>query len=194
MKKVGLHAVTFVGAMLISGAAFAADCTTDKKKDDLTGEEVTSLYECIKGELREGYAKGDNAWAKEYVTWGATSVRPAAPGPHGKRFLNTLVNETGLAEYLKFSDERGPMPVGSILAKESFAISKKGKAKKGPLFFMEKVAAGTADEFDNWVYSAVQPKGKVMKIKQGFCHACHDAFEDQDNMGYPVEDVRLTSN
>ena len=86
MRKTGLRPAVLVGAMFFSGAAFAADCTTDKKKDDLTGEEVTALYDCIKSELREGYAKGDNAWAKEYVTWGATSIRPAAPGPHGKRF------------------------------------------------------------------------------------------------------------
>ena len=183
MKKAGLRTLTFMGAMFISGAAFAADCTTDKAKDDLTGEEVTALYECIKEELRAGYASGDNPWAKEYVSWGPTASRPAAPGAHGKRFLNTTANETALAEYLKFSDERGPMPVGSVLAKESFSVTKKGKVKAGPLFFMEKVAAGTADEFDNWVYSAVQPKGKVMKIKQGFCHACHDAFSDQDNIG-----------
>ena len=81
-----------------------------------------------------------------------------------------------------------------MIAKESFNVTKKGKVKAGPLFFMEKVAAGTADEFGNWLYSAFTPKGKVMKVKQGFCHGCHKAFEDQDSLGYPGEDYRVSSN
>ncbi len=85
------------------------------------------------------------------------------------------------------------MPVGSVLAKESYKLSKKGKPRRGPLFIMTKVAAGEADEFGNWVYSAVQPNGKVMKIKQGYCHSCHVAFADQDSLGYPDEDVRLSN-
>jgi len=192
MKKTIVTGAFF--AALFTSSAALADCKTDVKKDDITAEQANGLYECIKTKMREGYASKEAPFSKEYQAWKAVATAPAAPGAHGKRFLVTYVNETGHAEYVKFSDERSgnPMPVGSILAKESFNISKKkGKVKVGPLFFMQKVAKGTADEFGNWVYSAVQPKGKVMKIKQGFCHGCHSAFEDQDAMGYPVEEVRL---
>ncbi len=191
MKKI-LTAGAFMTAFFASSAALAA-CETDVKKDDITAEQATELYECIKEKMREGYGSADAPFSKEYQAWKVTATAPAAPGAHGKRFLITYANETAHGEYVKFSEERAdnPMPVGSILAKESFGVTKKGAVKAGPLFVMEKVAKGSADEFGNWVYSAVQPKGKVMKIKQGFCHGCHAAFEDQDALGYPVEEVRL---
>ena len=179
-------------AFIFSSSAYAA-CTSDVAKDDLTDEQIVALYDCIKDSLREGYAKGGNEWAAAYVNWGVTATQPAAPGAHGNRFLFTTVNEIGYDEYVKFLDERGPMPVGSILAKESFNVNKKNQVRKGPLFFMEKVAAGTADEYGNWVYSVVQPNGKPGKISQKFCHDCHGAFSEQDAMGYPDEDYRIAA-
>ena len=192
MKKL-IAGTAFVGALFASSAAFAA-CTTDVKKDDLTQDQVNGLYECIKDKLREGYASKDAPLTKDYQGWKDAATGPAATGTHGKRFLMTFANDTAYDEYVKYSDERGPMPVGSILAKESFNVSKKGKIKKGPVFFMTKVAASDAKEYGNWIYAAVTPKGKVMKVKQGFCHGCHGAFEDQDSMGYPGEEVRISSN
>ncbi|MEM7302667.1 MAG: cytochrome P460 family protein [Pseudomonadota bacterium] len=195
MKRGSLRLAAIVGALMISSSAYAADCKTSTPKDDLTDAEVQKLYDCILEKMRTGYAKGGNAWAKDYTGWKATATLPAAPGPHGNRFLMTFVNDTGHAEYVKFLEERGPMPVGTIIAKESFNIhKKKGTVRVGPLFFMEKVAAGNADKFGNWVYSAVRPNGKPMKVKQKFCHDCHSGFEDQDALGYPDEDYRISSN
>ena len=195
MKKSALRFALTSAVFFASSAAYAA-CTAPALKDDLTDEQIVEVYECIKGELRAGYAQSDNPWASDYVNWGATATRPAAPGPHGNRFLMTFVNEIGLEEYNKYSDERedNPMPVGTVIAKEVFNVNKKKEVKKGQLFFMEKVAAGNADEFGNWIYSAVKSNGKPMKISQKFCHDCHGAFSDQDSLGYPDEDVRLTSN
>lgn len=193
MKKI-LTAGTFVAALFASSAAYA-ECTTEIKKADLTAEQVNGLYDCIKSELREGYASKGGANTKEYTNWKVTATAPAAPGIHGKRFLLTFVNDIGFDEYVKFAEENVNMPVGSILAKESFNVSKKGKVKKGPLFFMTKVAAGgEADKYGNWVYAAFTPKGKEMKIKQAFCSACHNGYEDQDDLGYPAEEVRIKSN
>ena len=199
MRKLSLKALLATSTLLASTmflpVSAHAKCTAPAAADDLTDEQVVEIYDCIREKLRAGYAKSDNEWAKEYTTWGATASRPANPGPHGGRFLNTFVNEVGLEEYLKFSDEReeNPMPVGTIVAKESFKVNKKNAVKKGPLFFMEKVAAGTADEYGNWVYTAIQPNGKPVKASQKFCHDCHGAFSDQDALGYPDEDVRLVS-
>jgi hypothetical protein len=185
--SMGVISTTLLG---FSGIAQAA-CTTTTAKDDLTDEQVVELYECIKGELREGYASLGDAWGTAYPEWGVVSTIPGGVGNHGSRFLMTLVNETGFTQYVKFSDEGVKMPVGTVIAKESFNVSKKGEVKKGPLFFMEKVAAGEADEFGNWKYSALQAKGKPMKIKQSFCHNCHGNFEGQDALGYPEEDYRV---
>ncbi|MEO1141135.1 MAG: cytochrome P460 family protein [Pseudomonadota bacterium] len=194
MRKFFLKTALTIGVMMTSSAAYAA-CVAPVAKDDLTEEQVDEIFACIKEELRAGYAKSDNPWAKEYLNWGRTAVRPAAPGPHGGRFLNTTVNEIGYREYIKYSDERedNPMPVGTVIAKEVFGVNKKNKVTKGQLFFMEKVAAGNADEFGNWIYSVVKSNGEPQKISQKFCHDCHGAFSDQDAMGYPDEDVRLVS-
>ena len=180
--------------LMLAGPAWAA-CETQTAKDDLTSEQVQALYDCIRDELRAGYAASGDARTGDYAGWKAAATAPAAPGPHGNRFLMTFVNETGFDEYVKYSEERGPMPVGSVIAKESFNVSKKGKVRPGPLFFMTKAeAGGEAGAYGDWVYGAYNPKGKAMKIKQSFCHDCHGAFETQDAMGYPDEDVRLTSN
>ncbi len=192
MRKFGIIAA-ICGAMSASGA-YAQDCTsTETDPFEIDGAGVTALYDCIKDALVEGYSAGDNPIASVYRDWAATATRPGVAGPHGNRFLMTFANDVAAEQYLKYEDEGVVMPVGSVLAKESFKISKKGKVRRGPLFIMTKVAAGEADEFDNWVYSAVQPKGKAMKIKQKFCHDCHVAYEDQDNLGYPVEEVRISN-
>ncbi len=189
-KRIGFGVVA--AAMFgMSGAAYA-ECTTDVAKDDLTDAQIVELYECIKGELREGYTAAGDERATAYQSWGAAFTVPGGVGNHGSRFLTTFVNDTGYLEYVRFKDEGAKMPVGTVIAKESFNVNKKGKVKKGPLFMMDKVAVGEADEYGNWVYSALKPNGKVMKIKQSFCHNCHTNFEDQDSLGYPEEDYRIT--
>ena len=105
MKKL-FAASAFVGGLFLTSAAFAADCTTTVKKDDLTDDQVQALYDCIKAELREGYASKDGALTKEYTGWKAASTLPAAPGVHGKRFLMTFVNDAGFDEYVKFFNDK----------------------------------------------------------------------------------------
>ena len=105
------------------------------------------------------------------------------------------INEAAFADYVKYTDAEGfAMPVGSILAKASWKVTKEGKPRRGPLLIMTKLEAGEADEFGNWLYSGVSPgSGKEFKVSQKFCHDCHGAFETQDSLGYPDEDVRLKS-
>jgi hypothetical protein len=86
------------------------------------------------------------------------------------------------------------MPVGSVLAKESITISAKKKAAvPGPLFIMTKGEPGSVPETADWVYGGIQPDGKPMKFKQSFCHDCHVAWEAQDMLAYPLEEVRLAN-
>ena len=191
-RMTAIAAVTLAGSL---SAAWAEECTFDIKADDFEQADTDRLYACVKDKLAAGYAKEGHEIGSTYRDWQATATGPAAPGPHGSRFLFTFANDVAYEQYVKYNEDGGfSMPVGSVLAKESFKLSKKGKPRNGPLFIMTKVAAGEADEFDNWVYSAVQPNGKNMKIKQSFCHDCHAAFEDQDSMGYPDTDVRFETN
>lgn len=177
-----------------SGAAFADahSCTFEAEIPDFTQEQIDALYECVRDELPAAYGAGDNEVAATYREWQAAATGPAAPGFHGGRFLNTFVNETGYAEYVRYEgdDEAFEMPVGTVIAKESYTL-RDGAPRIGPLFIMTRVATADAPDADGWVYSAVQPNGNPMGISQSFCHDCHGGFAFSDSLGYPAFDVRL---
>ncbi|KIT16406.1 cytochrome P460 family protein [Jannaschia aquimarina] len=175
-------------AALASPAA-AQDCTIEGDHWSLDDAAVTALYDCMSQKMLDGYTKEGNEIAAAYRDWQPSASRPAVAGPHGERFLMTFANDIAAEQYLAFAQGDFEMPVGSVLAKESIA-NRDGTARVGPLFIMTKV--DDAPEFDNWVYSGVQPNGKELRISQAFCHDCHAAFEDQDSMGYPLEEVRLS--
>lgn len=184
----------FALAMMMSQAAHAQDCTvTVEDPFDLDEAGVNAIYDCIRAKMVEGYSKEGDALARNYRNWTVSSTRPAVAGPHGNRLLQTFANEIAAEQYLKFAEEGVEMPVGSVLAKESIKVNTKKKiAVVGPLFIMTKVAEGTAPETDDWVYGGIQPNGKPMKFKQAFCHECHVGWSDQDNLAYPLEEVRVS--
>lgn len=189
MKRLSILAAALAG--FLAAPATAQDCTAEGDPFDLDETQVVALYDCIKDQMAERYAKEGDAIGAEYRSWTVTSTRPAVAGPHGNRFLQTFANDVAAEQYLKFEEEMGPMPVGSVLAKESFAL-KDGKARVGPLFIMTKVAEGEAPDAGDWRYDALQPNGKVMKIKQSFCADCHLGWDYRDSLAYPVEEVRLS--
>jgi hypothetical protein len=190
-----LSLVTLTTATLFATTAFAEDCKTSVEDAfDLEAAQINEIYACISAKMLEGYTKGDNEVAAAYRNWTPTATRPAVAGPHGNRLLNTFANDIAAEQYLKFEEEGVVMPAGSVLAKESIKINvKKEKAVVGPLFIMTKGDAGAAPEANDWIYSAVQPNGKPMKIKQSFCHNCHEGFAEQGDLGYPVEEVRISN-
>ncbi|UWQ50791.1 cytochrome P460 family protein [Leisingera caerulea] len=186
--------VTFSAGLLALApiGAFAQDCTVEGDPMDLEADAVAAVYDCIEARMAEGYAANGDPVAAEFRSWQVTSTRPALAGPHGERFLQTFANDTAAEQYLKFAEEGVEMPAGSVLAKESFAV-KDGKAVPGPLFIMTKLEEGGAPDAGDWLYAALMPNGKEMKIQQGFCAGCHLNWEAQDSLAYPMEDVRLTS-
>lgn len=192
-KWLCIAALTGLG--LSAGGALAADCpTTVKDKTAIDDAGIVALYECLKDAMAEAYASGDNAVGKEYRSWTVTGTRPGFAGTHSDRFLLTWANPVAAEQYMKYASDGADMPVGSILAKESFDVSvKKGQAVIGPLFIMTKVGTDKAPETDGWLYEAVQPNGKMMKFPQAMCHDCHVAWEAQDELAYPLEEVRISA-
>ncbi|TDT75309.1 cytochrome P460 [Litoreibacter halocynthiae] len=189
---------TFVAAAttataLLATAASAADCAVDVEDPfDLEAAQINEIYDCLKDAMAEGYAKEGDEVASSFRSWTVTSTRPAVAGAHGNRLLQTFANDIAAEQYLKFAEEGVKMPVGSVLAKESITISKKKKqARVGPLFIMTKMEDGAIPETADWLYAGIQPNGKVMKIKQSFCHDCHASYADQDMLAYPLEEVRV---
>lgn len=199
MKTIAFAAAGAVAVFMSAGTAVhAQDCSFDPDKDryDYTPEEVAAVYDCLSDDLAAAYAQEGDAVGSVYREWGVTATGPAAPGAHSNRWLLTFANDVAYDTYVQygFGDDFA-MPVGSVLAKESFSLTKEGAPRNGPLFIMTKVeSGGDAEEFGNWVYAAVRTNGKPMGIKQGFCHGCHEAFADQDSLGYPDRDVRFEVN
>jgi len=184
--------------------ALAADaCTTDVKKDELSDEQAQALYDCIKDKIYSGLQASGLEEAKAYRDWALVSTAPFISATHGNRFVRHYVNDVGKEAYIKWEALAGRnMPVGSITAKESFNVNKKGEVRNGPFFLMEKVAAGTLPDTDDWKYTLMFPNGKVVGVsgtdtakKVKFCHDCHvNVLDDQDAMFFPDEDYRIKTN
>ncbi|HUF87006.1 MAG TPA: recombinase [Thermohalobaculum sp.] len=189
-------AAAFTLAAPAAPAAQAA-CDPGTPGAELSYEQAQEVYACLSDELHEGYMQGDKRWipaefVRDYRDWTPVSTLPANPGFHGGRFLLTFVNDAGAEEYLKFLDERGPMPAGTLIAKESFSVNDAGKVEKGPLFLMQKVEAGVSPETGDWYYMAVAPNGTPMAVDViPACNECHQGnFGYRDGLGYPVPEVR----
>jgi len=180
-------------ALASSTAAHAQECpVTTTEPFDLTESDIASIYDCIGDRMVASYSQGGDMVAKNYRNWTVTGTRHGVAGAHGSRLLLTYANDIAAEQYLKFADEGVVMPVGSRLAKESIKINtKKQAAVVGPLFIMTKLEAGAAPETSDWLYAGIQPNGKPMKFKQSFCHDCHQGWEDQDFLAYPLEDLRV---
>jgi hypothetical protein len=194
MKLSTSLAAAAFGLALTATTALAEDCAVITVEDqfDLEADEIVALYDCLADKLAEGYGKAGDEVGANYRSWAPTSTRPAIQGAHGNRILNTFANDIAAEQYLKYQEEDFTMPVGSVLAKESITISiKKKTARPGPLLMMTKMEVGSIPETNDWLYTGVQPNGKTMKVKQSFCHDCHEAYEDSDFLAYPMEEVRL---
>ena len=191
-------AAAAAGFLFIASAAQAASCDPGKDGNDLTFEEAQTVYDCIAADLHAGYMKGDKKWipaefVADYRNWTSANTLPANPGFHGGRFLLTRINDIGAEEYLKFAEENVNIPAGTVIAKESFAVTEDGKVQKGPLFFMQKVAAGVSPETDDWYYMMVAPSGAPMAVPViTACSECHmENYGFQGGLGYPDPEVRV---
>lgn len=167
---------------------------------NLAPEEAITAYECLKPEMLAAYAKSGSATAKSYAGWPSFNTRPYVSSTHGGRYVNNYANEAGGA-YGKF-EKAGAMPVGTILAKDSFIARPSGKLSVGPLFLMEKMKAGFNKASGDWRYTLIGPDGTVIGETGGegskgvaFCAECHASVgEDQDHLFFMPDEVRKKSN
>lgn len=182
-------------ALAANTAAQAQDCQVSTTEPfDLTEADIASIYDCIGDRMVDAYSQGGDMVAKTYRNWTITGTRHGVAGAHGNRLLLTYANDIAAEQYLKFAEEGVVMLVGSRLAKESIKINKKKNAAVvGPLFIMTKLETGAAPETSDWLYGGIQPNGKPLKFKQSFCHDCHQSWEDQDFLAYPLEEVRVSN-
>lgn len=120
---------------------------------------------------------------------------------HGHRFVDIYVNPIGLAAYQSDAE----LPVGTVVVKTSWEVEGgKPTAVAGPIFVMEKRAAGFSPDHDDWWYGlhwAEVPAAWVGKMggaeqvywrspstKADYCWGCHESYDR--NLGMPPAEQR----
>lgn len=130
----------------------------------------------------------------DWQTYTKVNTEPVESQDHGKRFVDTYVNNVGLEAY---KTESAEIPVGTIVVKVSWERSadNKPRDKQGPIFVMEKKPAGFDDENENWYY-AIHWADPAPKMREQFgqiywrtpsprvkyCFDCHNGYDRQLGM------------
>lgn len=164
---------------------------------ELTNAEAAEAYDCVLEDLRAAYMKSGNQAAANYAGWRRYSKVAYQSATHGGRYVQNYANPEAKA-YGAF-ETAGVMPVGSVLAKDSFTVGGKGKVSVGPLFMMEKMPDGFNAGSGNWKYTMIMPTGAVFGVTNGknssgmqFCVECHASVaEEHDHLMFMPEDYRV---
>lgn len=158
----------------------------------MSDTEAAAVYDLLLKDANP-YLSDDSGIAADYRDWDNYNTVPYVSATHGGRYVNNYANGTA-ANYGKF-EGFGEMPVGSVLAKDSFLVDASGETTVGPLFLMRKMEAGFRPDFGDWEYTLIMAGGNVFGITNGkgsgnveFCGSCHMAVPGQDHMFFlPVE-------
>ena len=124
----------------------------------------------------------------DYASYRKVTDAPFRSLDHGNRFVDVYVNEVGAAAYLS----EAAIPVGTIVVKPSWQNVDGQKSDiPGPIFVMEKRAAGYDPEHDDWWYAIhwadpppedakkfggpIYWRGKSPRV--AYCYRCHDDYD-----------------
>lgn len=161
----------------------------------LDSHEAAKIYDELAKDLAALYTKSGHPVAQAYASWQRVNTAPYLSATHGNTYLSNYVNETGSA-YAKFENS-GKLPVGSIIAKPAFVVTRQGQIRPGPLFIMEKMPAGFKYVTGNWRYTQIMSDGVLFGETDGedserveYCIGCHLAMEHQDHLFYVPEAYR----
>lgn len=161
----------------------------------LTKEQSRSVYAGIRRLLDSGYSGTGNPIAEQYGSWNRYNDAPFRSATHGQRYVNNYANAIA-APYGKY-EKAGKLPVGSIIAKDSFAVTQIGEVKPGPLFVMEKMPAGFNYVSGDWRYTMITPEGELFGMTKGenaerveYCIGCHLVRESHDHLFFVPEVYR----
>lgn len=153
----------------------------------LSAAEVDSAYACVKAFMLEAYGGSAHPAALDYPNWRLFSTAPYRSRAHARRYVSNYANRIAAARYGRF-EQVGEMPVGSMLAKDSFSVTASGRVVIGALALMEKMPPGFSPDTGDWRFTLVLPDGRVLgatgdrnAVAVGFCADCHrDAGPAQD--------------
>lgn len=156
----------------------------------LPPEKASEIYTIVRQALQGGYARSGNPTAANYLKWRRFNTAPYLSATHGNHYLNNYVNEIGAAAYGRF-EKAGKLPVGTIIAKDSFSVTRSGEILLGGLFLMEKMPGGFDDVTGDWKYTFFQADGTLFGATNGagskrveYCIGCHLAVKHQDHLWF----------
>lgn len=161
---------------------------------DITPERAAHLYTLIRTALERGYAAAGYAPVADYQRWRRFNSTPYPSATHGNHQLNNFANDIAAPLY----GSGAKMPVGSVLAKDSFVVTESGEVLLGALFTMEKMPAGFNPGAGDWRYAMVMPDGTLAGETGGagaerveYCIGCHLAVEATDHLYFIPQPFRL---
>lgn len=164
---------------------------------NLDKRDALTVYNRILDDMVAGYMVSQDPTARRFRGWRRYNQAPYRSATHGERFVNNYAN--GIAADYDRLEEVDALPVGSMLAKDSFAVTSQGDVFTGPLFLMEKMPAGFNPPSRDWRYSMILPDGTFFGVtngesseRVGFCITCHKTAGDKmDHLFFVPEDNRV---
>ncbi len=153
----------------------------------LDPERAEEIYGIARPAMAAGYPLSGLAVARDYQDWRRYNSAPYLSATHGNHHLNNYANPIAIA----YGDYEGAgrLPVGSVIAKDSFAVTDYGGILLGPLFVMEKMPQGFSYVSGDWKFTLVKPDGTLFGETNGpgaerveYCISCHLARERFDHL------------
>ena len=183
-------------------AQFSGDANSPKRhfrvrnSANLSPDEAQKIYKGLRNKMAGLYRISNHPVAKQFLNWRKYNTSPYISATHGKRYLNNYANKKAHA-YGKY-ENAGRLPVGSIIAKDSFSVTEDGKVNYGPLFIMEKMKKGFNYVTADWRYIMIMPDGSLMGETKGidaqkvkYCIGCHLAKERHDHLYFLPKKFRV---
>jgi hypothetical protein len=166
-----------------------------RNPESLDAERAAEIYAIARAAMGVGYPLSGLAVARDYQSWRRYNSAPYLSARHGNHYLNNYANERARA-YGEF-EGAGRLPVGAVIAKDSFSVTESGGILLGPLFIMEKMPQGFNDVSGDWKYTLVRSDGTLFGETNGpgakrveYCIACHLAQERYDHLYFIPKDFR----
>jgi len=162
----------------------------------LSHKEAETIYQTITDDLAAAFESSGVPEIQGYTDWRRYNSAPYMSSTHGNRFINNYGNSASVGyDRLKKGDL---MSLGSVLIKDSFAVTQQGAVIPGRLFVMEKLSAGSHPATGDWRYMMIGSDGMVIADTVGetakqaeFCHVCHKVRSSRDFLFYVPPDFRL---
>lgn len=184
MKRIALSALT--GAITLAAISTTASDLAPRQHIETPAPAILSpgdaerIYAGIASRLATQYGFAEVPAITGYQRWNRANSYPYQSQVHGSRYVNNFTNAAAAA-YLRY-EEAGDLPLGAVIAKDSFTVTDSGAVHPGPMFVMEKMQAGFEAATGDWRYTMIMPDGSLLGTTGGtgseaiaFCSSCHAA-------------------